>query len=336
MEFEVLFPDRIEIGKNISEQTIKKIAENLEVKIVQFTQNLDEDLWTLLDKILFKKREDITLRLYGGFSDLHFLQKIQHIKHIAVNVLERPKGLEYLAALQGLKSLEFDIYELEDFDLLYDISDKLEILFIGKTQSKKPDLKPLEHFHHLKLLQIENQHKNIEVVSSLVNLKDLTLQYITTPDLEYLKSLKQLESLNITFGGIHNFEAIQGMNNIKHLELYQIRLLEDISFISTLTGLQSLYLSSLPRVVELPSFKNLKFLKKIQLENMKGLQNIDSLEFAPALQEFIHSSVKSMQPEDYIPLFKNKSVKTIVCGFGSAKKNDEFDKLALKFNKIIN
>ncbi|MEI5908571.1 hypothetical protein WAK64_16105 [Bacillus spongiae] len=122
------------------------------------------------------------------------------------------------------------------------------------------------------------------------------------------------------------------MNNIKYLELWQIRGLSDISFISTLVGLENLFLQSLPNIEVLPNFTNLKKLRKIALENMKGLKDISSLEYAPSLIEFSHWSAMNMQVKDYIPLLKNPSLKRAAVGFGSNKRNNQFEEIAKEYH----
>ncbi|MFC5774105.1 leucine-rich repeat domain-containing protein [Ectobacillus antri] len=333
-EFEILSPDRVHIHENISEDSIQKIAMNLEVKFVQIACELSQGTWDLLNKIVFKERKDITLRLYGDYLDVSFLRFLYEVQHIAIDLSEEPRGLEYLAVLRQLKSLHFHIFEIENFDALHEVSIDLESLGIGETRSKKPTLKPIERFKQLKDLGVVGHQKHIEALANLIHLQKLMLTSVTTPNLEYVERLRNLQSLCISFGGIHNFKAIEGMSNIKHLDLYQIRKLQDLSFISHLTGLQTLTLGALPNVTELPSLQDLRYLYKIELENMKGLKNLDSLEFAPALCEFYHSSAQNMQPEDYIPLLSNKNVKKVGCGFGSIKRNDAFKQLANEFHKF--
>ena len=119
----------------------------------------------------------------------------------------------------------------------------------------------------------------------------------------------------------------QGMENIKYLELWQIRGLSDIGVISSLMGLQRLVLQSLRQVTALPSFNRLGKLRHISLQNMRGLEDVSSLEYAPALEEFSHGSAQNMQPEDYIPLLRNPNLKRAAVWFGSDKKNNRFNEI---------
>jgi hypothetical protein len=65
---------------------------------------------------------------------------------------------------------------------------------------------------------------------------------------------------------------------------------------------------------------------------MKGLEDVSSLEHAPALEEFVHTSAGNMQPEDYIPLLRNPSLRWAAGGFGSDKQNNRFNELMQEYN----
>lgn len=58
------------------------------------------------------------------------------------------------------------------------------------------------------------------------------------------------------------------------------------------------------------------------------LVDMASLQFAPALNEFIYVNAKKLGPEDLLPVLKNEKVRAVHCGFGSCKKNSAFSILA--------
>ena len=184
--------------------------------------------------------------------------------------------------MEHLKSLSVGIYNLRDFTFLKDVSPGLKELLLGRTESKKPDLCPLARFSGLEKMSLDGQKKNIEVLSGLTKLRDVTLRSITTEGLNWLEPLSSMWSLDIKLGGIQDISATEGMGSIKYLELWQVRGLSDISVISSLTGLEYLFLQSLSRITTLPSFQRLNRLKRVSLDTMKGLKDIDHLEYAPA------------------------------------------------------
>jgi hypothetical protein len=329
-----LFNDRYDIDGNLKKGEIEKLVTNKEIKVVQFSNEIDPTILTMLDEILFSERKDITLRVYGFYNsecDLSFLRHMKNIIHFSADCLMDVNGIENIAYLENLKSLGIGVFNIKDFSVLQDVPENIEYLFLGATRSKKPDLAPLEKFKNLEKLYLEGQQKNIEVLNELSAIKDLTLRSITTSNIDYISNLNQITSLDIKLGSINDYKAIEGFENIKYLELWQVKSLKDISFISTLTGLEHLFLQSLSNVERLPSFENLNELRKIELENMKGLKDISSLANAPSLEEFSHVSANNMKPSDYIPLLQNPSLKKASCGFGSDRKNNEFDDLKAKY-----
>ncbi|MDQ0913858.1 hypothetical protein [Paenibacillus sp. V4I5] len=335
--FTQISKDRVDIHNSLNQEEVQSLAADNSLKVVQFSNEVDPATFRLLNDLLFSVRNDICLRAYGFYSstcDLSFVSSLTNLKRFSADCLMDAKGMHNLVHLRNLKELEIGIYKLENFDFLNGVPDTLERLVLGATKSKKPDLVPLSRFTMLRKIYIEGQHKNIDVLSGLTNLEDVTLRSITTPDLNYLVPLKKMWSLDIKLGGINNFSAIEGLTNIKYLELWQIRGLSDVGFISTLNGLQNLFLQSLPNIEQLPSFDNLKNLRNISLENMKGLKDVSNLESAPALEEFIHLFANNMQPEDYIDVLKKTSLKRISCVFGSDKKNNRFDEIKKEFNKV--
>lgn len=187
-------------------------------------------------------------------------------------------------------------------------------------------------FTSLQEIYLEGQQKNIEVLTQLSDLQDVTLRSINTPDIRYLRPLQRMWSLDIKLGGIKDLYAIEGMENIKYFELWQVKGLSDIGVISSLTGLQHLFLQSLRRIAALPSLQPLKRLRRISLENMKGLKDVSALEHAPGLEEFIHVAAENMQPENYLPLLRNPHLKRALVGFGSDKKNNRFKDLMQEYH----
>ncbi|WP_349408980.1 immunity 26/phosphotriesterase HocA family protein [Pseudalkalibacillus sp. SCS-8] len=331
-----LFSNRFEIEDDLTIEEIEKLVHNKELKVIQISNQIDPSVLIKLNNIFFSQRNDVFFRVYGFYGEecnLSFLKHMNNVVHFTVDSLMEVEGIEYIAYLDNLKSLGIGIFNSKDFNILNDVPKDLEYLSLGATRSKKPDLAPLQHFKNMENLFIEGQQKNIEVLNDLPSLNDLTLRSITTNGIDYISNLKRLTSLDIKLGSITNYKAIEGFQNIKYLELWQVRGLKDLSFISTLVGLEHLFLQSLKNVEKLPSLENLKKLKKVELEDMKGLKDIRALANAPSLEEFSHASASNMKPADYIPLLQNPSLKKAFCGFGSDWKNNEFDELKAKYLK---
>lgn len=68
---------------------------------------------------------------------------------------------------------------------------------------------------------------------------------------------------------------------------------------------------------------------------MKGLNDVSAIASAPALEEFIHVSAQNVAPEKYAGLLQMPTMKSLLIGFGSHKKNRDFEEMAIKFGKKI-
>ncbi|MEN8241351.1 MAG: hypothetical protein ABFS17_05480 [Chloroflexota bacterium] len=326
----MVFEERVQFREKLTKREIQALISNKALKVLQCSEPVKTRTWKLLNEQFFPKRPEVQLRVYGWYAqvcDLSFVTMLTNVRNFSADSLMHAQGVEHLSAMEKLESLGVGIFHLEGFDFLNQVPSRLKKLYLGETKSKKPDLSPLNRFHLLEEIYLVGQQKNIEVLSQLLKLKDVTLRSISTPEINYLRPLAKMWSLDIKLGGIKNLNGIEGMENIKYLELWQIRGLANIEVISTLTGLQHLFLQSLRQVERLPDLTKLKKLQRITMENMKGLIDIGALEAAPALEELIHTSAGNLQPEDYLPLFKNPNLKSAGVWFGSDKRNNRFKKL---------
>lgn len=316
--------DRIQFADTISKSEIDYVIANSEVRVLQTSGPAKKKTWKLINNRLLTRRPDLEIRIYGHYShdcNLSFLEKVSNVRNLSVDCLMQASNIEVLEQLPYLENLSVGIYSLENFDFLDSLPESLSRLYLGATKSKKPDLKHLGRFADLKELYIDGQQKNIEIIGALERLEKLVLRSVSPKDLCFLRKLENLWSLDIKLGGIKELSAIEGLANLKYLELWQIRGLSDISVISSLAGLQYLFLQSLRNVTKIPDMTNLTRLRRVYLETMKGLIDVSGLLKAPALEEFIHVSAQNMSPEQYRDLMKSKSLKRASVGFGSDKKN---------------
>jgi hypothetical protein len=170
-------------------------------------------------------------------------------------------------------------------------------------------------------------------IEDLQKLEDLTLRSITTGDLGYLKPLRHLWSLDIKLGGIRSFAGIEGMESIKYLEIWQVRELHRVDIVAALPGLQNLFLQSLPHLETLPAFSQSRALRRVVVENLKGLRDFSALKKAPALEEFALLQGNKQSPEQLLPVLRNPVVRRVSEHFGSHRKNVEFSRLRAEHGK---
>ncbi|WP_295801532.1 hypothetical protein [Mucilaginibacter sp.] len=325
-----------EISEGISKRDLEKLSNNLKTRSIQFSNPLSKNDIALLETTVFCKRPDILLRVFGHYGkvcDLTFIGQIPSLRRFSADCLMDAKEIESVTTLKNLDELGVGIFNLDNFDFLKNIDPNLKALSLHQTRSSKPNIETIGRFSNLESLHLEGQQKGIEAIKHLHKLKEITLRSISTNNVDYLAGLKDLWSVDIKLGGIKNFDGLMSLPNLKYLELWQVRGLKDLSFISKLTTLQNLFVQSLKQVKELPSFDNLTALRRVSLENLKGLIDISTLKTAPALNEFLYVLAENQEPENLIPVLENPSVKSVFCRFGTTKKNDSFDALALAHNK---
>ena len=324
----VVAPGRVEIETTVSESEIGTLARDPALKTLMLSRPPESGTWSRLNEGLFAHRPDVQLRVYGfyglGPCDLGFASQMTQVERFSADSLRRAINVDRIADMPKLRSLGLGIFDLDSLDVLAGIPTDLTELGIGGAKTTKLDLGALARFPSLRKLFIEKQCKNIETLSGLAELEDLTLRSIGTKNLAYLAPLRRLRDLDIKLGGITDLSALDGKESIRSLALWQVRGLSDLGVVSSLTGLQHLNLQSLPQVQQLPSPRALTKLRRVYLENMKGLETLNALTEAPALEEVIHVSSR-LSPEDHTVLFENPAIKRISAGFGSTRKNQIFE-----------
>ncbi len=329
---------RLLFSGDISLKTIKSLAKNQSIEILQTDKPISIETAQALEKYLFSKRPDVHFRIYGCYQrdqicDLSICEHMPSLTGFYADCLQDAININAVSTLHNIQHLSLGIYNNDSLDTLNHVPETLSSLSVGQTKSKKPSLAALSRFKTLETLFIDSQSKEIMAISCCTNIQKLTLRGIKTDNLDYLGSLDRLETLNIHLGSIKNFEALKDMPQIQALELFQIRDLSNIEFLSDMIGLQTLFLQNLNHVNALPDLQRLDKLKRIVFENLKSMKDLSALENIPHLEECLYIAAQNLQPEDFIPLLKNNSVKRVLAGFGSDKRNKIFQELAIQHGK---
>jgi hypothetical protein len=320
--------DRAEFSDTVTEEDLRKLAERPRITTLQCSSPVSEATWARLDEVFFPLRPDVGLRVFGHYGstcDLSFASRMRHVRRFTADCLMQATNVEAIAGM-NLEALSVGIFELQDFDLLTRVSPRLSALSLGGTRSKKPRLDSIERFTSLRSLYIEGHSNGIDAIRQLRALEQLTLRSVTTPNLRYLAPLERLSSLDIKLGGIRAFEGIEGKESITYLELWQIRELDDVDVVASLPGLQNLFLQSLPRVASVPVAQS-RALRRVVLQNLKGLRDFTAFETAPALEQFALIDGAGLRPEQLLPVLRNRTLHDACAYFGSQSKNDAFARL---------
>jgi len=303
---------------------VRELAEDTSLVRLQTFHQIEQKVWEMLNTELFAKRPDVNLRVFAlddNVRDLSFLKLLPNVRRLTIDCLHG-SNIEAVAYLPQMESLGVGIFDLTDFSFLEQIDpEHLITLYLQATRSKSPQITEIKRFQNLKKLGLEGQQKGIGSIAHLHKLEELVLKSVTVPDLNFLTGLERLWSLDISLGGTKNLSALRGSSQIKHLELWRVLGLADLSPISEMMGLQNLFLQALNHVEELPDLSRLTALRRISLDAIKNLRGIDPLLSAPALEEFDHLSALGFTSEQYAPIIAKGALKRLNVGTGSQKQN---------------
>ncbi|WP_411347461.1 hypothetical protein [Paenibacillus sp. WLX2291] len=326
----------VEIDGKLTMEEAKEIARLSSIRTLQFTAALEWQSYHYINHIILPACPDMTVRAYhfhGQVCDLAFVEQLPDLRSLAVLCQGEFVNLDCIAALPQLQRLNVQLHQLDSFDFLQQVNPQLSGLTLGQTASKKPSLQGIARFEQLHELTVEGHRKQIEEIAQLTHLQKLSLRYLTLPDVNFLRQLPELWWLQIYTGGTNELGALAELKQLKYIDLSQIRGLDQLDFLSSMTGLQYIRIGAMPHIHELPALNQLKQLRKIELYNMKGLQRLDSLQHPPALTEFIQREAWEMEAEYYIPLLQNPALQRAYVHLRNEKKFTRFRQLLEEHGK---
>lgn len=319
--------DRYNIKEPIDIEELNNIVNDKEIKYIQVSDRISDSSWMNISEIILENRKDIEIRLIHFLSDecdLSILKYITNVEKFSIEHIRSVQNLDYIKYLSKLKSFSIGIFNLDSLDCLALLPSDIQQISISQTKLLSIDLSVLSRFTNLKKLFVENHNKNIEVISELNELTELILRSVKLKNLEFLSNLTNLKILDIKLGSIKDISALAKLTSLKYLELWQVRGIESLEFISTMIGLETIFLQSLNKVKAFPNFNKLRSLKRLYLENMNELIEFKSIDLIDMLEEFYLIDGKKQNPEDYFVLLEKNQLKNVQGFFGSKKKNEIF------------
>lgn len=183
--------------------------------------------------------------------NVDFLSNMTELKELTLLDTGDLIGMPDLSALTGLEYLDLSAPDMPG-QIFYKDTSYLEVLTNLKYLHLhgNVDLNSVSKLVNLETLKLSYYKiENFSPLSSLTNLKYLTMSSHQTPtnmvDLSFLGSMTQLEYLDLENCGYsaHRPEGIFGNVNLKYLNLSGVEIVGDISGLSKLTMLESLYLN---------------------------------------------------------------------------------------------
>lgn len=163
-----------------------------------------------------------------------------------------------------LKNLErIDFFEINDSDI------KIYCNFLSKYTNIKSividSLNPLKYNSSIEEYKSTYCLKDISPLNKLQSLEELSFNWgIENIDFSSLCSLPNLKKLEIKFGMINSIDFITNFNNLEHLEIMISNNIKDISCLTKLSKLKSLYIYTNTKIDTTP-LNDIKSLQRIYI-----------------------------------------------------------------------
>lgn len=325
--------NQIDSENMLTEKLIQEILNNnvLYIQINSFNK-VSLKTYKILNDSIFSVKPNICLRLYGWSDkiDLKILDKMKNLQHLSIDHYEVVNE-QSISHLKELKSLSLETKNIINYDFLNDINENLEKLSIiaDDTKQHKVDISQITRFKKLKSFCVLGHNKNIEqAISQLENLEVLILSKIKTiKNLDFVTSLKKLEYLHLKSIPLTNFDALESLPRLKFIEFYKVENLENLNFINKMDSLEHIFLQTVNKITSFPKLNTNCKLRKIELWYMKNIRDFSTLENLSTLKEFACREMTTNEPNDFLPVLRNKNIEKIEIWFLKEGQRKELQKL---------
>ncbi len=234
-----------------------------------------------LDDAPFKGMTNLKeLRLYGNYDSYDFLADMTSLESVYMEAQGNDrKRLAQIFACPYITELKLSsasdlsgIEKLENLETLEIIGNNVDLAPLKHLPALKEldidadvyDLAPLGEIKSLESLRIvaDGKVKSIASLTKLTKLKNLSMSGVTLFSAEewgFLKNMKSVECLSISYSSNEFADALGEMTWLKDLSLIDITRNYDMSFFTGLTSLESVFLmGNTIDISEISKAKNLK------------------------------------------------------------------------------
>lgn len=205
---------------------------------------------------IIEQRPNISLRFYGDYDEsLIIWDKLVNIEDLQID-LWHTRDLAGLSRLKNLKSLA-----------------------VNAMVTSKVSLSVIEPLENLNVLYTSIS-KDIETVGKLKNLEKLSLREIKNDNLDFLASLKSLNTLWLSLGSFKDFDGIKNINSLANLWIHQVRGISDEiteSVFALCKTLSALKLDNLKHISRLDFLKHMSQLTYLSMEGVAQLDSYDPI-----------------------------------------------------------
>ena len=280
----------------IDADKIRKIVEADHLPIIQFSApTYSAELLRDINRLCVEFDRRIEVRFFahgrGGF-DAAILKHLRDVQRLSLDTLMEIRNEACLGELEHLRRLHFAVYRFTDRAFLARLGNlsQLTHLTIGENAKRDLDLAPLTAAKQLKQLFLVGQHRGIEALADLPQLKHLGLSKTAKQQrLGFVSSIARLRSLFLILGGRTSIDEIHhaGLEDLKIIWVRGLESLDDLTRFPSLHRLQIEDQLQL-RTIDLACPQ----LEDLILHNCKNLERLDGLRDLTQLRCFQVSRTK--------------------------------------------
>lgn len=241
-----------------------------------------------------------------------------------VNIFgEGLRDLDFLAEFGWLTDLTVECMSLQSVAGLRHLQ-QLESLDLGPTK-RRVSLEVLTELPQLTDASITDHSRELDVLGRIRGLQSVGLTSIKRDDLDFLTGATSLRWVAITLGRVSDLSALTHLPHLMSLLIYRTKV-TDLAPIGQCTSLVHGCLESLP-VGALPDLGDLRELISVEVEKLKGLDDLTPIAHAPALR-YLRVQSDTLQPDDFTVLAGHPTLEVI-------DANLRTDKLGYQVNQML-
>lgn len=206
--------------------------------------------------------------------------------------------LKELPQLQAFKIIDWGISSVQPIHFLHELR-KLEVMTYCKTAIQ------FSEFPYLEDCGLQWRSKS-ESIFSRTTLKKLFINRYKKKNIDAFSTLVNLESLGILNAPVENLLGLRPLKRLRYLRLGNLRRLMSLAGIEALMALEELNIDtcravgSIDEVGSLPRLRKLHLSNDGEIESLKPLERLTSLEWAT----FVEST--NIRDGDISPLMRHK------------------------------
>ncbi|MCW9017914.1 MAG: hypothetical protein OQJ89_13165, partial [Kangiellaceae bacterium] len=185
-------------------------------------------------------------------------------------------SLAFLEHYQGINAIEVHLPSVTDLSPVESLKDSLTAIRVGEFSSKSTSIAPLKTLTNLNKVSLCRNYKGFIEVLETVKPASLRLTGYREKDLNEIPEVPSVTSLFIGYSTLSELE-LSGFSNLEVLTLEWIKKLVDFDFLTRLSNLKALKMSTIKSIEVIPNLEKNTELESIILEQLTGLKDISSL-----------------------------------------------------------